>query len=142
MQKNYLFLKFLLMFVFACPFAHAKCDDTEGTRDSIAKNCLHPPLAKATASMDSEVKMLRKLLEEDSMVNETTASTLVDQSQKQWLTYRDSFCEAKGLATLGGISSRSIPELECKLDLVKGRRAELQRLISFLKKRNAIGGPQ
>ena len=142
MQINHLFPKFLLSIFFACPVAHAECNDVEGTRDSIVKNCLKPPLARTTASMDGEIKALRKLLEQDSMVNETNAVALVDQSQKQWITYRDSFCEAKGLATLGGISSRSIPEFECQLDLTKKRHAELQKLTSFLRKRNAIGTQQ
>ena len=141
MPKNAFVAKFFLAVVFVCPFARAECNDVEGTRDSIITRCLQPPLARATASMDNEIKVLRRLLEQDSMVNETNAIALVDQSQKQWLAYRDSYCEAKGLATLGGISSRAIPELECQLDLTTKRRTELRKLVLFLKGRNAASNP-
>lgn len=128
-----LFTHFIIFWLaVATSSAFADCSDDEGTTSSIVSKCLQPQLNKAERAMAAEYNALLRTLKRDFTAKDTDARYSLQSSQKAWLNYRNQFCSAKGMAIVGGITARAIPELECQLELTESRKNELLNLNTFL----------
>jgi uncharacterized protein YecT (DUF1311 family) len=121
-------LLILLSLLLLSPYSFAACDDNEGTRDSTLSKCLIPALSKAERAMNAQLKLLLTAIEKREATDKLETSNLLAHSQENWLKYRDQYCEAEGLALVGGMSSRSLPETECQIFLTKNRTSALMGL--------------
>ena len=100
---------FALLF-FILPFAtpsHA-FDCAKATTPSEKAICASPELKKTDDAMGNAYSKLRKSLDADG-------STQLRNSQRHWLSYRQTYCEA---------------EAQCMLEETKSRREELSKLIA------------
>lgn len=122
------YLSVAILTIIVSDNAIAVCKDEDGTRDSIYTKCLKPALDDADRKMLEQVQRLMKKTANSSLTKDTDAAERVESSQRLWLQFRDSHCEALGLLTSGGQSSRLIPEVECRIILTKRRISELQKL--------------
>jgi uncharacterized protein YecT (DUF1311 family) len=117
----------ILLFLVGPVMAAAECNDDEGTRNSIYRNCLKPKLDEANAKVKGEMDALVARAN-NSIAAHTTVVEHLLKAQENWQHYRDRFCEARGLLVVGGQSARLLPETECLIEMTQQRAAELQQL--------------